>query len=96
MWTVLSRPATGKGRMEKSIYTREYTIVRRLLREARARASLTQTQVAAKLKQSQSFITKLERGDRRIDIVQLHTICRIYGITLGDFVELLERELARK
>lgn len=80
--------------MEKSIYTREYTVVLRLLKEARESAGITQVQLAKKLKQSQSFVTKMERGDRRIDIVQLRTICRILGTSLLEFVNRLEKELS--
>jgi transcriptional regulator with XRE-family HTH domain len=79
--------------MEKSIYTRDYAVVLRLLKEARESAGLTQMDLAKKLKQSQSFVSKMERGDRRIDIVQLRTICKIYGMSLLKFVEQLEKEL---
>jgi len=81
--------------MEKTIYTREYAIVLRLLREAREQAGMTQVQLAEKLHQSQSFISKFERGDRRIDIIQLRTICYILGVSLRDFIDRLERELTK-
>lgn len=81
--------------MEKSIYTREYAVVLRLVREAREHAGLTQVEVAKRLGQSQSFVSKMERGDRRIDIVQLRAICRLYGSTLGQFVRRLEDELGK-
>ena len=80
--------------MEKSIHTREYTVLLRLLRQAREAAGLTQVQVAKRLKQSQSFVTKVERGDRRLDVVQLRTICRLYGTTLTEFIARLEAALA--
>lgn len=82
--------------MDKSIYTREYDVVLGLLREARDRAGLTQVELAKKLKQSQSFVSKIERGDRRLDIVQLRTICRLFGLSLAEFVERFERELAKR
>jgi transcriptional regulator with XRE-family HTH domain len=82
--------------MEKSIHTREYAVLLRLLKEAREAAGLTQVQVAKRLKQSQSFVTKMERGDRRIDVVQLRTVCRLYGTTLTEFVARLELELTSK
>ena len=82
--------------MEKSIHTREYAVVLRLLKQAREAAGLTQVQVAKRLKQSQSFVTKMERGDRRIDVVQLRTICHLYGTTLHQFVAQLEAELAEE
>lgn len=79
--------------MEKSIYTREYAAVTRLLAQARETAGVTQVELAEKLGQSQSFVSKFERGDRRLDVVQLRTVCQVLGITLPEFVERLEREL---
>jgi transcriptional regulator with XRE-family HTH domain len=80
--------------MEKSIYTGEYAVVLKLLREARERAGMTQWELAERLGLSQSFVTKMERGDRRIDIIQLRTICRILGSSLLQFAKRLERELS--
>lgn len=86
----------GKGRMEKTIYTRDYAVVLRLLKEARKQAGITQVELAKKLGQSQSFVSKVERGDRRLDIIQLRTICRIFGLSLTDFTQRLEQELAKR
>lgn len=82
--------------MEKTIYTSEYAVVLRLLKETREQAGLTQTDLAKKLRQSQSFVSKIECGDRRLDVIQLRTMCRHLGLALGDFVEKLERELTKK
>lgn len=82
--------------MEKSIYTREYGVLLRLLKEAREAAGVTQVELAKKLKQSQSFVSKMERGDRRLDVVQLRTVLRIYNTTLTAFVKRLEEELDAK
>ncbi|MBL8823451.1 MAG: helix-turn-helix transcriptional regulator [Planctomycetia bacterium] len=82
--------------MEKSIYTREYSVVLRLIREAREKSGITQEQLAKQLKQTQSFVSKIERGDRRIDIVQLRTLCRVFGTTLLSFVQKMEAELSSK
>ena len=79
--------------MDKSIYTREYETLVRLLREAREEANLTQVDLAELLEQSQSFVSKYERGERRLDLIQLRTICLALGISLTDFVKRLEREL---
>jgi transcriptional regulator with XRE-family HTH domain len=82
---------TDKTGPEKSIYTREYAAVLRLLREVREQSGLTQIDLAARLGQTQSFVSKVERGDRRLDIIQLRTILRVLGVTLIDFVTNLER-----
>jgi transcriptional regulator with XRE-family HTH domain len=79
--------------MEKSIYSREYAVVLRLLRAARDKSGLTQADLAKKLKLTQSFVSKIERGDRRLDIIQLRTICEVFGLSLAEFVEQLEAEL---
>lgn len=82
--------------MDKSIYTREYAVVLRVLREARKEAGFTQVELGKKLRQTQSFVTKVECGDRRLDIIQLRTICRFLGLTLAEFVGRLEDELAKR
>ncbi len=82
--------------MEKSIYSREYAAVLRLLKEAREEAGITQVDLAKKLGQSQSYVSKVERGDRRLDIVQLRTICQTLDLRLPDFVQRLEHELTKR
>jgi transcriptional regulator with XRE-family HTH domain len=82
--------------MEKSIYTVEYEVLLRLLKETREEAGITQIELARKLDQTQSFVSKIERGDRRLDIVQLRTLCQVYGLTLPEFVERFERKLKNK
>ena len=79
--------------MEKTIWTREYEVLLRLLREERERAGLTQVELAEKLGQSQSFVSKAERGDRRLDVIQVRTILGVLGAGLTDFVRRLEHEL---
>ena len=86
----------GKVRMEKTIYTREYAVLIHLLRVARQQAGLTQVELAKKVGQTQSFITKIERGERRLDVVQLRTICQLFGMSFPDFARRFERELAKR
>jgi transcriptional regulator with XRE-family HTH domain len=80
--------------MEKSIHTDDYAALVELLRQARQAAGLTQVQLAQKLGQSQSFVSKVEVGERRLDLIQLRTILLALGTTLPDFVEQLEKKLA--
>jgi len=82
--------------MEKSIYTHEYAALLRLLREAREEAGMTQVQLAKKLRLTQSLYSKMERGECRLDMIQVRRICRILGVTLPAFVERLERDLAKE
>jgi transcriptional regulator with XRE-family HTH domain len=85
----------GKQRMDKSIYTHEYRTMLRLLKKLREEAEVTQVDLAARLKQSQSFVSKTERGERRLDVIQLRTICQTLGVSLAEFVKRLERELSK-
>jgi ribosome-binding protein aMBF1 (putative translation factor) len=81
--------------MEKSIYSARYGAFLKLLKKARQDAGLTQTELARKIGETQTLVSKCERGERRIDIVELHTFCRAFGISLKDFVAALERTINR-
>lgn len=64
--------------MSKTIYTSEYRNFAQKLRKAREDAGLTQVQVAKIIKKSQSFISKSEAGQQRLDIVELKQFARLY------------------
>ena len=80
--------------MDKAIYTSEYAAMLELLSELREQAGLTQVELGELLGQSQSFVSKVERGERRLDLIQLRTICRSLGGSLPDFVKEWERRIA--
>lgn len=82
--------------MEKSIFTGEYEVLLTLLRETRQAANVTQIELAKRLRQSQSFVSKVEIGERRLDLIQLRTICHSLGTTLPDFVAQLEERLMKR
>lgn len=79
--------------MEKSIHSARYGVFLRLLRESRLQAGLTQIQLAHKLGEPQTFISKCERGERRLDVIELRAFCLAFGITLNHFAAVLERRL---
>lgn len=79
--------------MEKSIYTRDYEAVVRQFRELRKKAGVTQVELAKRLGLTQSMVSKIERGDRRLDVIELRTACLAIGISLADFVTRLEKKL---
>jgi transcriptional regulator with XRE-family HTH domain len=76
--------------MEKSLVTKEYRLFLSFLKEVRQDAGLTQTQLARKLKVTQSFVSKCERGERRLDIIELRRWGRALGLSLPDFTVQLE------
>lgn len=71
--------------MGTSIHSKEYGEIIRKLISARLNSGLTQVQVALKLKKPQSYISKIERRERRIDIVELKQLLKIYKTDLADF-----------
>ena len=82
--------------MEKSIFSEDYSLFLQLLRDARKRAGLTQEDVAERLGKTQSFISKCERGERRLDIVNVREICKAIGISLPEFVAVFEETLSER
>ncbi len=64
--------------------------LRALLRQVRIEAGLRQIDVAQRLGEAQSFISKYESGERRLDLLELRRVCQAIGITLVDFVHRFE------
>lgn len=76
--------------MEKSTFTHEYAALCRLLRETRERAGLTQVELAEKIGETQSYVSKVERGERRLDVVQLQAFCQALKVPLSSFIAEFE------
>jgi transcriptional regulator with XRE-family HTH domain len=72
--------------MGGSIYSVRYQAFLARLKEARIEAGLTQKEVAEKLSQPQSYISRCESGERRVDIVELSDFAEIYHKSLNYFV----------
>jgi transcriptional regulator with XRE-family HTH domain len=80
--------------MEKSIASPEYKVFLRELRAVRRSRGISQVELAVRLGETQSFVSKCERGERRIDLVEARSFCQAIGISLSDFIERLEQNLA--
>lgn len=63
--------------------------LRKKLRDARKRASLTQVEVAALLGRPQSYIAKIENGERRIDFIETIQLCKVVGLDPLQLVDML-------
>ena len=77
--------------MPKSLYTKEQKSLRKALRQIRVQAGLRQADLAAKLGKPQSFVSKYESGERRLDLPEIKQICDAVNIKLTDFVKLFEK-----
>jgi len=64
--------------MSKSIYSKEYKEIIKRLKGARIEAGLTQQEVANKLGKPQSYISKIESGERRLDVAEMKKFTEIY------------------
>ncbi len=62
-----------------------YKLLGQRLREAREAAGLSQIEAAARLGKPQSFISKCESGERRIDVIELKVLADLYGKNLCFF-----------
>jgi len=72
--------------MPKSIYSKEYRKVVEQLKKARQETRLKQVEVAKKLGKPQSFVSKVERGERRLDIAELKQFADIYKKPISYFL----------
>jgi transcriptional regulator with XRE-family HTH domain len=79
--------------MPKSVFSNDYGVFLDELREARHRARLTQVELAEAMGVTQTYISKCERGERRLDIIELNEFCQGMGIRLSTFVRRLEAEI---
>lgn len=82
--------------MKKSIYSKHNDIFLQELKKARADAGLSQIDLAKKLKSTQSIVSKGERGERRIDVIELRHWLIALGTTLPEFAEHLESALGTR
>jgi transcriptional regulator with XRE-family HTH domain len=81
--------------MSKSIFSHGQEKLQDLLRTSRLEAGLSQVALAKKLGRFQSFVSKYETGERRLDLVELHQICQALKIPLVEFVKRFEKSLER-
>lgn len=73
--------------MKKSQFSRKYSRFLSALKQARKDAGLTQAEVGKKFGAHASFVSKCESGERRVDVVELAAFCKLYNVTLAQFIE---------
>lgn len=78
--------------MANSTHNSDYQLLLGLLRSERERLGVTQTELASRLGNTQTFVSKFERGERRIDAVELVEIAEALGVQpaklFGQFLDL--------
>ena len=73
--------------MNKTIYSKDHKFLVKQLEKARIEADLDQKKVAKILGKTQSYVSKIESGQRRIDIIQLKKFARIYKKPFDYFLQ---------
>lgn len=80
------------ARMPKTIFSGGQERLLKFLRDEREKAGLAQVELAKKLGVPQSCVSKVESGERRVDLVELQNICKALGISLLKFVRAVRRQ----
>jgi transcriptional regulator with XRE-family HTH domain len=75
----------------KSLFTRKHAQLRKLLAKARKDANLTQTALAHRLGRRQAYISRIERGERRIDVVEFLDLAHAIGLDPAKFIDDFDR-----
>jgi transcriptional regulator with XRE-family HTH domain len=70
-----------------SVYSTEYQLVIKILRDARIKKGITQVKLAEALGRPQSFIAKVENGERKLDVVEFALIAHLLGVDAGAVME---------
>ena len=66
--------------------------LRALLKDLRKKAGLTQVELSNALGKPQSYVSKYETGERRLDYVEISDVCKVLGITMERFNKLYEKK----
>jgi ribosome-binding protein aMBF1 (putative translation factor) len=88
--TVANRGLAMVTLVTKSVFTKKYDRFRLMMIEARQSADLTQSELAKKLSRPQSFVSKYERGERRLDVVEFLELARALGIDAVKFIKKVD------
>lgn len=81
--------------MSKSAFTQSNDEFRLLLKELRGSKGLTQADVAETLCLPQSYVSKVETGERRMDFVETAAFCDAIGVDLAVFAKLFSKRVSR-
>jgi len=77
----------------KNIHSHDHKKLCDLIRTLREEKGVTQQGLADKLDVPQSFVSKIETGERRLDVLELRSVCLALDLPLKRFVQLLEEEV---
>jgi transcriptional regulator with XRE-family HTH domain len=80
----------AEDRLAKSLFSPAYMRFLSVLKQARIEAGLTQSETARRLGKPQSFVSKCESGERRVDVVEFLRFCRVLAVDPAKILRKLE------
>ncbi|MFA6587917.1 MAG: helix-turn-helix transcriptional regulator [Patescibacteria group bacterium] len=72
--------------MNSEIYSKEHKKLIERIIQARKEADLSQMEAAKRLGRSQSYISKIEVGQRKIDVIELKKIAKVYNVAISSLI----------
>ena len=79
--------------MSNRLWDRKQKAFREAIKEIRTISGLKQVQLAKKLKKPQSFVSKYETGERKLDFVEVVEICKACGVSIKEFEKIYTKIL---
>lgn len=81
------------SRRPNPVFSDEYGVIRSAVIQARRAAGLSQSELAARLGKAKSHVAMIERGQRRIDTLELYIMAQAFGLHPPTFFALLAERL---
>ena len=81
--------------MPKSAFTEAHKIAIEALTNARKEAAMHQADLAKALGKDQSFISNIERGQRRVDMIEFYAICQVLNVDSAELYAEIVQKLPR-
>lgn len=80
---------TGMDNVTKSVFSERYERFRQLIIQCRKEKGITQVELAKMLSRPQSFVSKYERGERRLDVIEFLDVANALEIKPAEFLRKL-------
>jgi ribosome-binding protein aMBF1 (putative translation factor) len=79
--------------MRKSVHSEAQEHFCKVLIDARKNAGLSQQELADRLKRPQSFVAKIEAGERRVDVIEFITIASALAKNPSQMIQMIMRKM---
>lgn len=80
----------------KTIFDESYNTLIECLKDERKKKNLTQLELARLINRDQSYVSRYERFERRLDVIEVRTLCISIGLNFPEFISRFEKILMEK